>query len=104
MRDGFDIALIKLDRDVVLSDKLNYICLPSSIDDFEAVFNKEAVVLGWGSTNGAASPASLATDLQQTELKISNDDESSVCAEYNYNSDNLYCVLDSNSTRSSNIW
>lgn len=104
LREGYDIALLRLDRDVVLSDSLNFICLPSSIDDFEAVFNKEAVVLGWGSTDGAPSAASLATELQQTHLTILNDDESSVCFEYNYNSDNLYCVLDRNSTRGSNIW
>lgn len=42
-----DIAIIKLDRPVEVSDTVSTICLPESDDDFEDVFGKNVALAGW---------------------------------------------------------
>lgn len=41
-----DIAILELKKEVVFSDKIAPICLPSS-KDTETIYNKEIIVVGW---------------------------------------------------------
>ena len=43
---GNDIALIRLNRNITLSDKVGIICLPKS-NDTNTVVNKSVIVAGW---------------------------------------------------------
>ena len=50
-----DIALIKLERPVILNDNINTICLPRPFDDVYQVKSK-CIITGWGATGfGGAS-------------------------------------------------
>ncbi|ODN00979.1 Serine proteinase stubble [Orchesella cincta] len=61
-----DIAVIKLKETIKFNDKVQPICLPN--EDTE-VYNKNAIVSGWGRLNGT-DPAASASRLQKLDVKI----------------------------------
>ena len=96
---GNDIALITLTQAVNLSPLVTTICLPSSPDNFYDVYGKVVVTTGWGSFN---LNETVSNTLQQTTLKIFNNDPTSLCSLYSFD-ENSYCAIDSIKIRSSNI-
>jgi secreted trypsin-like serine protease len=58
-----DIALLKLDRPVQFTNRIQPICLPSTDVNLE---NRELTVAGWGRTsfNGKTSPTLLKVDVR----------------------------------------
>ena len=93
--------MLKLDRPVLLSKNVSTICLPSSPNDLMLIKNKNVVVAGWGSITGRNSQTTLAENLQQTKLKILDDQ---VCRRLPvYKAEKMICALDSNTTRHSNV-
>ncbi|CAL8078739.1 unnamed protein product [Orchesella dallaii] len=61
-----DIAVIKLKETIKFNDKVQPICLPSEGTE---VYNKSAIVSGWGRLNGT-DPAATASRLQKLDVKI----------------------------------
>lgn len=96
---GNNIAIITLTQAINLSPLVSTICLPSSPDNFYDVYNKVVVTTGWGSFN---LNETVSNTLQQTTLKIFNNDPTSLCSLYSYD-ENSYCAIDSIKIRSSNI-
>jgi hypothetical protein len=87
-----DIAFIKLDNPVALSDRVALICLPTP--DLTAYpYNKEIVGVGWGRTTiGPNDPTADSNELKQTILKCINGDP--VCDSHpKYDASLMYCVL-----------
>ena len=99
---GFDLALLKLTKPVNATSKISFVCLPTSTFEFDKIFNKLVVAVGWGSTDGKNSYTSISPSLQQTTFIAKNNDAGSICGGVSYNSSSIYCVLDSNSNRGSN--
>lgn len=102
-----DIALIKLKDGISSSSIASIICLPDNKDDANLVLNKNLFVASYGLIindkekiiNGKNKHSLV---LKQTELKIINGDP--VCEKsLIFDSKNLYCALDENRTRSSNL-
>lgn len=50
----FDIALVRLDRDVVPSDEISYACLPSKEELLPG--GKKCYATGWGDETGTVNP------------------------------------------------
>ena len=100
---GFDLALLKLTKPVNATSTIGFVCLPTSTFEFDKIFNKLVVAVGWGSTDGKNSYTSISSSLQQTTFIAKNSDAGSICGGVSYNSSSIYCVLDSNSNRGSNV-
>lgn len=93
-----DIALIKLDRVVETSNKVQIICLPS-LDDFP--IERDVIVSGWGNVIDGFD-AMLAENLKTINLRIENDN---AACDLNgpWDSENLFCVLEPSSNPDSNV-
>ena len=76
--------------------------MPNSNEDGETIFEKNLVAIGWGSINGENAQNSLSTKLQQTLLRVLNDTD--FCQRLpNFKKDFMYCALDANITKHSNV-
>ena len=93
IKNGYDVALIKLRVPVVLSNKVQIACLPQSTSDYLNLINKKLVTVGWGSTNGVNSNAYYSAFLKQTALTLLNGNDAA-CTAISYNKNNLFCAKD----------
>ncbi len=86
-----DIAFIKLENYVTLSDRVALICLPS-IDLLSYPYNKLIIGVGWGRTTiGVNDLTAVSNELRQTTLKVINGDPS--CNFHpKYDESLMYCV------------
>ena len=76
--------------------------MPNTIDDGEAIIDKNLVAAGWGSISGENAQRALADKLQQTSLKILNNTK--ICQKLPiYRAEFMYCALDTNFTQNSNV-
>ena len=91
IKNGYDVALIKLRVPVVLSNKVQIACLPQSTSDYLNLINKKLVTVGWGSTNGLRGYYSA--NLKQTALTLL-DTNNADCTAISYNKNNLFCAKD----------
>ena len=84
-----DIALLKLDKVVIFSEKILPICLPD-LNSKEDYLNRDALIVGWGrNTNNSA-------DLQQTIITLIANSNENCKAYLNANKKYLmYCALNS---------
>lgn len=106
LKNGYDIALIKLKTAVNITNSSNVdlLCLPSK-NDASRVVNENVITAGWGtkltSFSFFSSPSEI---LKQAELTVANND--SICQNYKdkVNLNRLYCLYDtSNTTNPFNI-
>ncbi|KXJ30165.1 Chymotrypsin-C [Exaiptasia diaphana] len=86
-----DIALIRLNKPVILNDRVGTVCLPAK--DSKVAVGKKCFITGWGRTVGGGKTATI---LQQAEMPVSShadcakankaiapvDEKSMVCAGY----------------------
>ena len=98
---GNDVALIKLTTPVITSSNISVICLPASLDDQLDVMGKNIVVAGWGIVNRTS--LQRASELEQTVLNVFEKSALLACSNANYNYTNIYCAMDANATRASNV-
>jgi secreted trypsin-like serine protease len=69
-----DIAIIKLARPVILSKRVALICLPFSFENANKPINKTVWAAGWGSLTIYPTPFSNPNALQQTCLRVLDND------------------------------
>jgi len=62
-----DVAVVKLNKSLIFSDKVSTVCLPSA-NSHETLYGKDVVALGWGFTE----EGTFATILQQADLLVLN--------------------------------
>jgi len=91
----YDIGLIQLKTNVTFTNNASLICLPPSSTDSSKVLNKKVVLTGWGSTNGFNSLASISPGLLQTKLGVINGNGACTSNGLTYDTNTVYCVLDS---------
>ena len=63
-----DIAVIKLESEVDLNDKIQFACIPNSANIFPNETNIDAFIVGWGKTKMSASSSPDA--LQQASITV----------------------------------
>ncbi|CAF1020439.1 unnamed protein product [Brachionus calyciflorus] len=93
-----DIALLKLASNLAFKENISPICLPTS-SNVSTIFDQSVVIIGWGSTNGENNRSKLSNTLLQATLKIQNEENPSICKDYE---SFVYCALDT-SIKKSNI-
>ncbi len=84
-----DIAILKLDKEIIYSDKILPICLPdlNSRGDY---LNRDALIAGWGSNSNNSA------NLQQTIITLIANSNEKCKAYLNTNKkDLMYCALNS---------
>ncbi|RNA08328.1 chymotrypsinogen 2-like [Brachionus plicatilis] len=91
---GDNIAILKLDKALNLSEKISTICLPPNTNEAFA-FNKNAVIAGWGSTTGWSNYESVSPDLHQIQLRVMNGEPK--CKIYEHFT---YCAQDESENKS----
>uniref|UniRef100_A0A672YVI0 Peptidase S1 domain-containing protein n=1 Tax=Sphaeramia orbicularis TaxID=375764 RepID=A0A672YVI0_9TELE len=64
----FDIALVRLDREVIPTDEINYACLPSEEEILPG--GKKCYATGWGDETGNPMTAKPSEALNQVDLPI----------------------------------
>eukprot|EP00066_Takifugu_rubripes_P022016 XP_011611282.1 PREDICTED: ovochymase-2-like [Takifugu rubripes] len=64
----FDIALVRLDRDVIPSDQISYACLPSKEEVLPG--GKKCYATGWGDETGNSQDPKVAEALNQVALPV----------------------------------
>ena len=83
-----DVAIIKLSKNVEMSDTVSVVCLP--YDGDEDLIESFVEFYGWGNMNDGFD-VSYPEYLQTTELKVANDDP--ICAEPEQNLNHLFCTI-----------
>ncbi|KAK8736615.1 hypothetical protein OTU49_005093 [Cherax quadricarinatus] len=100
-----DLALLKLDRKVILKPTIKPVCLPWGRESTESLVDQQVTLTGWGDTEFGGSPSSVMQEVNVTVFSSQECDKSySTLLDYSISwprgiNDNIICAGDRNGGR-----